>query len=118
MTQNLQLRVVHTQMKTYMRKKVRRRSHVHYVADMVFMQDIHVTDAEEQERLWLIMLRHVLTLMSPSKDGLSFMEDVTVGAVVKFMSTSLGIQSVLIVLHMDALPPNSIIRKNIDTSEI
>ena len=26
-----------------------------YVADMVFMQDIHVTDAEEQERLWLIM---------------------------------------------------------------
>ena len=56
--------------------------------------------------------------MSPSKDGLSFMEDVTVGAVVKFMSTSQGIQSVLIVLHMDALPPNSIIRKNIDTSEI
>ena len=56
--------------------------------------------------------------MSPSKDGLSFMEDVTVGAVVKFMSTSLGIQSVLIVLHMDALPLNSIIRKNIDTSEI
>lgn len=55
--------------------------------------------------------------MSPSKDGHSFMEDVIVGVVVRFMSTNLDIQSALIVQRMDALPPNSITKKNIDTSE-
>ena len=52
------------------------------------------------------------------KEGLSIMEDVIVGAVVRFMSTNLGMQSVLIVPQMDVLPPNSITRKSIDTSEL
>lgn len=56
--------------------------------------------------------------MSPLKEGLSIMEDVIVGAVVRFMSTNLGMQSVLIVPQMDVLPPNSITRKSIDTSEL
>lgn len=52
--------------------------------------------------------------MSPSKDGLSIMEDVIEGAVARFTSTNQVIQSALIVLQMDVLPQNSIIRKNID----
>ena len=39
----------------FMRRKKRRYFNVHYVADMAFMQDIHVTDAVEQERSWLTM---------------------------------------------------------------
>ena len=56
--------------------------------------------------------------MSPLKDGLSILENVIVGAVARFMSTNQGIQSALIVLHMDVLPPSSITRKSIDTSEL
>lgn len=52
------------------------------------------------------------------KGRLSFMENVIVGAVARFMSTNQGIQSALIVLHMDVLPPSSITRKSIDTSEL
>ena len=38
-----------------MRRKAIKRCNVRYVADMVFMQDILVTDVVELERLWLIM---------------------------------------------------------------
>lgn len=54
--------------------------------------------------------------MSPLKDGLSIMEDVIVGADAKSMNTPLDRQNALIVRHMDVLPQNSIIRKNINTS--
>ena len=99
-----------------MRRKAIKRSNVRYAADTAFMQDILVTDVVEQERLWLIMQRHVQTQMSPLEAGLSIMENVIVGAVARFTSTNQVIQSALIVLHMDVLPQNSIIRKNIDTS--
>lgn len=46
-----------------------------------------------------------------------YYENVIVGAVARFTSTNQVIQSALIVLHMDVLPQNSIIRKNIDASE-
>ena len=55
--------------------------------------------------------------MSPLEADLSIMENVIVGAVARFTSTNQVIQSALIVLHMDVLPQNSIIRKNIDASE-
>ena len=54
--------------------------------------------------------------MYPLEAGLSIMEGVIVGAVARFTCISQVIQSALIVLQMDVLPQNSIIRKNFDTS--
>ena len=99
-----------------MRRKAIKRSNVRYVADMAFMQDILVTDVVEQERLWLIMYRHVQTQMSPLEAGLSIMAGVIVGAVARFTSINQVRQSALIVLQMGVQPQNSIIRKNIETS--
>jgi hypothetical protein len=56
--------------------------------------------------------------MSPLEAGLSIMEGVIVGAVARFTSINQVRQSALIVLQMGVQPQNSIIRKNIDTSEI
>lgn len=52
--------------------------------------------------------------MSPLKDGLSIMDHVIEGVDAKSMNTPLDRLNALIVLHMDVLPQNSIIRKYIN----
>ena len=54
--------------------------------------------------------------MSPLEAGLSIMEGLIVGAVVRFTSINQVRQSALIVLQMGVQPQNYIIIKNIDTS--
>ena len=78
------------------------------------MQDIHVTDAVELERLWLIMYKHGLVLMSPLKDGLSFMDHVMEGVDAKSMNTPLDIKNVLIVRLMDVRSQKNIVQKYIN----